>query len=233
MKLNTWESRLNRSRWTDCAATLNTEAQSSMFPIERSPMECLQLQGAGGLQPLGSAGVWRGFLKGAVGGSVKGGGVGGQHVTACFLAGSMRLRLGGGLRRLLVLVLLGGAGVGRRSCFRNRLRGCRRLIAAVVLWERESLMTGLYVGAFNGIKLWWHHQAIIYTYVKHCRCIVVCSCSHLYWYWIVGVSGESLSWRTEAGVGEHVLGGIVQDVGWRCGARSRLWSWLLLQEHGN
>lgn len=86
------------------------------------------------LQPLGSAGIRRGFLKGAVRGSVQDGGIGGQHVTACFLAGGyMRLRLGGGLRRLLVLVLLGRAGVGRRSSFRNRLRGCRRLIAAVVL----------------------------------------------------------------------------------------------------
>lgn len=52
----------------------------------------------------------------------------------------MRLRLGGGLRRLLVLVLL---GVGRRSCFGNGLRARGRLKAAVVLRDAKT------------DKVWW------------------------------------------------------------------------------
>lgn len=109
------------------------------------------------LQLWGSAGVRRGFLKGAVGGSVKGRGVRGQHVTACFLAGSMRLRLGGGLRRLLVLVLLGRARAGCRACFRNGLGGRRRLIAAVVLWdvERDTVWLQSSMSLLFSLCIWW------------------------------------------------------------------------------
>lgn len=64
----------------------------------------------------------------------------------------------------------------------------------------------------------------------HKRLLNVCFCPHLHRYWEVGVTGQSLSGRTEAGVGEHVLGGVVQDVGRRRGTGSHLQSWLLLEE---
>lgn len=54
--------------------------------------------------------------------------------------------------------------------------------------------------------------------------------SYLHGYWVVGVGGQNLPRRTEVGVGEHVLGRVVQDVRcWRW-AGSDLRSRLLLEE---
>lgn len=85
----------------------------------------------------GSTGVrWR-FLKGAVGRAVEDRSVGGQHEASWVLGGSLRLRLGGNLRGLLVLVLLRRAAVGGRASFWDHLRSSRCLVVAVVLWERR------------------------------------------------------------------------------------------------
>lgn len=53
---------------------------------------------------------------------------------------------------------------------------------------------------------------------------------HLHRYWIVGVGRQILCRRTEASIGEHVLGGVIQDVWWRWRAGSDRRSRLLLQE---
>lgn len=82
-----------------------------------------------------SAGVWWRFLKGAECGSVEGRSVGGQPVDPRVLGGPLRLRLGGNLSRLLVLVLLRGAS----AAFRHHLGSCWWLVAVGVLWRKKLI----------------------------------------------------------------------------------------------
>lgn len=82
-----------------------------------------------------SAGVWWRFLKGAECGSVEGRSIGGQPVDSRVLGGPLRLRLGGNLSRLLVLVFLRGAG----AAFGHHLGSCWWLVAVGVLWRKKLI----------------------------------------------------------------------------------------------
>lgn len=104
-------------------------------------------------------------------------------------------------------------------------------VAVLIKFPKTSCEWHLPLSGPSNWSTFWFSCIVICHYLSwNCSCVwFIIIIIYLHVYWIVGVGGQSLPWRTEASVAEHVLGRVVQDMGWRGGAWSRQWGWLLLQ----